>query len=93
MTIAKYVMALVIVIMVILLLRSMAKTIAEAMNPPVPQVEIGAAEEEIPIEVPENLKRSNELLERVELMTQQEPVNIASIIREWLLEPGTGKKK
>ena len=62
------------------------------MNPPIPQVEIGAAEEEVPVEVPDDLRRSNELLERVEMMTQQEPVNIAAIIREWLMQPGGTKK-
>lgn len=90
--IVKYVIALVIAVMVILLLRYFAKTLAEAMNPPIPQVEIGAAEEEMPIEVPEDLRRSNELLERVEMMTQQEPVNIAAVIRQWLMQPGGTKK-
>lgn len=93
MMIAKYIIAFIVGIMVILLIRYLAKTLAEAMNPPVPQVEIGAVEEEIPIEVPEDVRKSNELLERVELMTQQEPINIAAIIREWLMEPMGGKKK
>lgn len=93
MMIVKYAVAFIVGIMIILLIRYLAKTLAEAMNPPVPQVEIGAVEEEAPIEVPEGVRKSNELLERVELMTQQEPVNITAIIREWLLEPMAGKKK
>ncbi len=91
--IAKYVIALIIALMVILLLRYLAKTLADAMNPPMPQVEIGAAVEDVPVEVPDEVRRSNELLERVEMMTQQEPVNIAAIIREWLYEPAGGKKQ
>jgi len=91
--IVKYVFAFLIAVMVIVLLRYLARTLAEAMNPPIPQVEIGAAEEELPVEVPDDIKRSNELLERVEMMTQQEPVNIAQIIREWLMEPGSTAKK
>ena len=93
MMIAKYVIAFIVVVMVLLLIRYLAKTLAEAMNPPMPQVEIGAIEEEIPIEVPEDVRKSNELLERVEMMTQQEPVNITAIIREWMMEPMGGKKK
>ena len=93
MMIAKYIIAFLVVVMVLLLIRYLAKTLAEAMNPPIPQVEIGAVEEEVSIEVPDDVRRSNELLERVEMMTQQEPVNITAIIREWLMEPLAGKKK
>jgi flagellar biosynthesis/type III secretory pathway M-ring protein FliF/YscJ len=77
---------------IILLVRYLAKTLVDAMNPPLPQVEIGAPKEEVPVEVPEDIRRSNELLERVELMTQQQPINIAAIVREWLMEPSSGKK-
>ena len=38
---------------------------------------------------PENLRRSSEILERVEMLTREEPVNIASIIRQWLSEPAS----
>lgn len=93
MMIAKYVIAFIVVVMVLLLIRYLAKTLAEAMNPPMPQVEIGAVEEEVPIEVPEDVRKSNELLERVEMMTQQEPVNITAIIREWMMEPMSVKRK
>ncbi len=89
-TLAKYGAVIIIVILVIFLLRYFARTLADAMNPPMPQVEVGAPEEVAPIEIPENIRKSNELLERVEMMTEQEPVNIAAIIRDWLKEP---KKK
>ncbi len=90
--IVKYFTVFLIAMFIILMLRYIARTLAEAMNPPVPQVEIGAPKEEIPIELPEDVRRSNELLERVEMMTKEEPVNIASIIREWLMEPSVPKK-
>ena len=76
-----------VIIMVVVLLKSMAKTISEAMNPPLPNIDITKEEEEEPVEVPEDIRRSNELLERVELMTEQSPVNIANVIRDWLMEP------
>ncbi len=79
-------LAVLIIAMVLWLMSSMAKTIAEAMNPPLPTIEIGTVEEDEPVEVPEDIRRSNELLERVELMTQQSPANIASVIKDWLME-------
>ena len=82
-----------VIIMVVVLLRSMAKTVAEAMNPPLPNIDIAKVEEEEPVEVPEDVRRSNELLERVELMTQQSPVNIANVIKDWLMEPSNIPKK
>lgn len=88
MSIAKYAVFLIIAVMVIILIRQLAKTLAEAMNPPLPQVEINTQEEIVPIiDIPENIQRSNEILERVEMMTQQEPLNITTVIREWLKEP------
>lgn len=95
MTIAKYVVGLAVVIFFILFLRYLAKTVAEAMNPPVPAFEQFGIEEEVPEEVPEEMKKTSEILERVELLTKEEPVNIASIIRQWLTEPAapTQRKK
>jgi flagellar biosynthesis/type III secretory pathway M-ring protein FliF/YscJ len=49
--------------------------------------------EEIPNEVPENVKKTSALLERVEMLTREEPVNIAQIIRQWLGEPSPGARK
>lgn len=89
---AKYAGLAIIILLVFVLLHFLTKTVAEAMNPPLPEVEIGAPVEETPVQVPEDIRRSNELLERVEMMTQQQPVNIASIVREWLME-GSSKVK
>ena len=92
-TVAKYVLVFAVAVMIILLLRSMAKTLAEAMNPPVPRVDLGYEEEDVAVEVPAEIRRSNELLERVEMMTREEPVNVANIIRQWLMEPSSGGGK
>lgn len=87
MMIAKYVGVFLIAVMLVLFMRYLARTIAEAMNPPVPQIEPLGPREEEPVEVPEEVRAQNELLERVEMMTREEPVNIAAIIRQWLREP------
>jgi flagellar biosynthesis/type III secretory pathway M-ring protein FliF/YscJ len=39
------------------------------------------------------MRRSSEILERVEMLTREEPVNIAAIIRQWLSEPVNPNKK
>ena len=93
--IMKYALAGLFVVLLILFLGRLAKTIAEAMNPPVPQIIPLGMPEPIPAEVSEEVKRSSELLERVEMLTKEEPVNIAAIIRQWLSEPApaTHQKK
>jgi flagellar M-ring protein FliF len=93
MMIAKYVAVFIIALVFILFLRYLAKTIAEAMNPPAPKLEPLGVVEEIPNEVPENVKKTSALLERVEMLTREEPVNIAQIIRQWLGEPSPGARK
>jgi flagellar M-ring protein FliF len=95
MMIAKYVAVFIIALVFILFLRYLAKTIAEAMNPPVPKLEPLGVVEEIKEDVPENIKHTSALLERVEMLTREEPVNIALIIRQWLGEPvqGGSRKK
>ena len=98
-TALKYALVFAIAVILVLMMRSMAKMLVEAMNPPVPKVDLGYEEEELEVEVPAEIRRSNELLERVEMMTREEPVNVANIIRQWLMEPsagggkGGGKKK
>ncbi len=62
----------------------LANTVAKAMNPPVPAFEQFGIEEPVEEEVPEEMRKSSEILERVEMLTREEPVNIASIIRQWL---------
>jgi flagellar M-ring protein FliF len=90
--VAKYVGIFLIAVLLIVFLRSVARTLAEAMNPPLPAVQPLGPEDETPVEVPDNVRKTNEILERVEMMTNEEPVNIASIIREWLQEPSAAKK-
>jgi flagellar M-ring protein FliF len=87
MLIAKYAAVFIIAILFIFFLRYLAKTIAEAMNPPLPKLEPLGVVEEIPEEIPEHVKKSSAILERVEMLTREEPVNIALIIRQWLSEP------
>jgi flagellar M-ring protein FliF len=93
--IAKYIAVFLIALIFILFLRSLARTVAEAMNPPAPKLEPLGVVEEIPEVIPENVKKTSALLERVEMLTREEPVNIALIIRQWLGEavPGSSRKK
>jgi flagellar M-ring protein FliF len=93
MTIAKYAAIFIIAVLFIFFLRYLAKTIADAMNPPLPKLEPLGVVEELPEEVPENVKRSSAILERVEMMSREEPVNIALIIRQWLSEPLPAARK
>jgi flagellar M-ring protein FliF len=94
MSIAKYVLGFIIAVLFILFLRSMAKTVADALNPPMPALERLGLEEPVVEEVSDEMRRSSEILERVEILTREEPVNIAAIIRQWLAEmPGSSKKK
>lgn len=76
-----------IAVVLLLLVRSVAKTVGEAMNPPVPVLEKLTEEEEVQVEVPQSVRRSSVLLEKVEMLTKEEPVNISTIIRNWLSEP------
>jgi len=92
-TIAKYALGLVIAILFIFFLRSLAKTVAEAMNPPVPALEQLGLEEAVVEEPTEEVRRNSEILERVEMLTREEPVNIALIIKQWLDEASQGKRK
>ncbi len=95
MMIAKYAAVFILALVFILFLRYLARTVAEAMNPPAPKLEPLGAVEEIREEVPEHIKKTSALLERVEILTREEPVNIAQIIRQWLAEPipGPARKK
>lgn len=94
MQIAKYVLAFFIAAGFLLFLRYLTKTVAEAMNPPIPALEKLGFEEPVVEEISEEMKKSSEILERVEMLTREEPVNIAAIIRLWLSENvSAGKKK
>ncbi|MFP4417434.1 MAG: flagellar basal-body MS-ring/collar protein FliF [Chitinivibrionales bacterium] len=91
--IIKYVGIFLIAVLLIFFIRHLGKTLAEAMNPPAPVIEPLGMDDEVPVEVPDDVRRSNELLERVEMMTREEPVNIASIIRQWLQESASSQKR
>ena len=93
MTIAKYVLGFVIALLLILFLRYLANTLAEAMNPPVPAFERFGLQEDVVPEVADDMKSRSEVLERVEMMTREEPVNISAIIKEWLSEPAPASRK
>lgn len=94
MQIAKYIIVFFIAAGFLLFLRYMAKTVAEAMNPPIPVLDQLSVDEQVIDAIPEDMKKSSEILERVEMLTREEPVNIAAIIKQWLSEPvNTGKKK
>ncbi|MFP4164146.1 MAG: flagellar basal-body MS-ring/collar protein FliF [Chitinispirillaceae bacterium] len=87
-------LGILIAVIFLLLIRSVAKTIGEAMNPPVPVLEkMGGDEKEVQVEVPQSVKRSSVILEKVETLTNEEPVNISAIIRQWLSEPPSSKHK
>ncbi|KMQ51159.1 Flagellar M-ring protein FliF [Chitinispirillum alkaliphilum] len=91
--IAKYVVGFFIALLLIFFLRYLAKTLADAMNPPVPALEQFGLQEEVIPEVDETVRSRSEILERVEIMTREEPVNISSIIKEWLSEPAPSNKR
>ncbi len=88
-----YVVLLIILIIAIIIIVQLSKSMVEAMNPPMPEVEIPniVEEEEQIVEIPKNIARSNELLERVEIMTENDPNNVAKIIKDWLNETTTKK--
>ncbi len=92
-SIVKYVLIAVIGLLFILFIRSLAAGIVEAMNPPVPALEKLGLEEPVVEEAPEQMKKTSEILERVELLSREEPVNMALIIKQWLREGIVGKGK
>jgi flagellar M-ring protein FliF len=92
-SIAKYVLGFFVAVLFILFLKYLAKTVSEAMNPPVPALEQFGFEEPVLEDVPEDMQKTSEILERVEMLTREEPVNIASIIRQWLMESNSNKAK
>lgn len=87
------ILVILLVIAIIIISRT-SKSLVEAMNPPMPEVEIPniVDEEEEVVELPRNIARSNELLERVEIMTENDPNNVARIIKDWLNEASVKKE-
>jgi flagellar M-ring protein FliF len=72
-----------IIIIGFLFMRSIARSLAKAMNPPLPKY-AGVMLEKEEEEVPETMKRQNEMLEKVEMITRENPQNVASLIKGWL---------
>jgi len=90
----KLALALVAGIAFLLLIRSIAKAVTEAMNPPVPVLEQLGLEDLVEEEEPSEAdKKASEILAKVELLTSQAPVNIAAIIKQWLVEDVQEKNK
>ncbi|OGJ86638.1 MAG: flagellar M-ring protein FliF [Candidatus Raymondbacteria bacterium RifOxyA12_full_50_37] len=74
-----------IILLFIFFLRSVARTIIDAMNPPVPEF-VGVGETAVEEEIPMETKRTNELIEKVELISKDDPQAVANIIKGWLAE-------
>ncbi len=74
-----------IVIFALIFLRGLTNTLISAMNPPAPKY---AALDLSPKEpkIPEEVQKQKEILERVEVLTQTEPINIANLIKSWIHE-------
>jgi hypothetical protein len=43
--------------------------------------------------VPGHVQKQKDILEKVEIMTHTEPVNIANLIKTWLHEESTGENR
>lgn len=79
-----------IILLAIVFLRKIAVSMIEAMNPPVPKY-AGINLETEKAEVPENIKRHNELLQKLEAYTISNPVVVADLLRAWM-QQGEEKK-
>ncbi|MGM0444319.1 MAG: flagellar basal-body MS-ring/collar protein FliF [Fibrobacterota bacterium] len=84
-----------IILAAVIVIVNIGKAMAEAMNPPMPEVELpkDIKDEEEIVEIPENVARSNELLEKAEVMAENDPDNVAKIIRDWLSEGHVGGRE
>ena len=93
--IIKLILAVIAGVAFLLLIRSIAGAVTEAMNPPVPVLEQLGLENVVEEEAPpsEEQLRAQAILEKVNLLTSEAPANIAAIIRQWLLEGVTDKQK
>lgn len=74
-----------IVILAFVFLKKIATSVVEAMNPPIPKY-AGIDLEVEDDEVPEHVRRQNDLIERIETITMDQPENVANIIKAWLNE-------
>jgi len=90
----KLALAIVAGIAFLMLIRSIARAVTEAMNPPIPVLEQLGLEDLVEEEEPSEAdKKASEILAKVELLTSQAPVNIAAIIKQWLVEDVQEKNK
>ena len=74
-----------IVILAFVFLRKVAISLIEAMNPPVPRYKELSIESETE-DVPEPVRKQNELIDRLEEWTIANPENAASLLKLWLSE-------
>jgi flagellar M-ring protein FliF len=84
-----------IVILAFVFLRKVAVSLIEAMNPPVPRYK-GISIESETEEVPEPVRKQNELITKLEEWTIANPENAATLLKMWLgegLEIQTTSKK
>jgi len=87
-----------IVILAFVFLRMVVLSLINAMNPPVPRHEEISIEADTE-EVPEPVRKQNELIERLESWSIANPENAANLLKLWLAEgaeaqnPATKKKK
>ncbi len=96
MEILKGAMIVAIILIFILFLRSLARSLVDALNPPVPDF-VGIGEKEEEIEVHTENRRTNEIIEKVELLTKDDPESVVNILRGWIRGDGAaaagGNKK
>ena len=74
-----------IVILAFVFLRKVALSLIEAMNPPVPRYKEISIESETE-DVPEPVRKQNELIDRLEQWTTANPDNAANLLKIWLAE-------
>lgn len=73
-------------------LRKVATNLIEAMNPPIPRyagIDLEVEEEEIP----EHVRRQNELVEKLEEYTIANPNTVADLLRGWIVDGAEVSKK
>jgi len=83
---------LMIILLAFVFLRKVAIGMIEAMNPPVPHF-AGINLEGEKQEVPERVKRHNELLQKLEAYTVSNPVIVAELLRAWMSQGEEKKAK
>lgn len=76
---------LMIILLAFVFLRKVALGMIEAMNPPVPRF-AGINLEAEKTEIPERVKRNNELLQKLEEYTVSNPTVVADLLRSWLAQ-------